>query len=84
MTSNIKSATLCRKVLTVKYSYSRRLPEDLDASKATGQGFFFKEGVQWSSLTEVRLNDAYGKSAGNIDVVLVAYDEKGKVTTVQL
>ena len=41
--------------------------------------FFFKGGVQWSSLTEVRLNDAYGKSAGNIDVVLVAYDEKGKV-----
>ncbi|MEW6357858.1 MAG: NotI family restriction endonuclease [Planctomycetota bacterium] len=32
-----------------------------------------------SSLTEVRLNDAHGKSAGNIDVVLVAYDENGKI-----
>lgn len=42
--------------------------------------FFFEEGVSWSSLTEVRLNDANGKSAGNIDVVLVAYDEQGKVT----
>lgn len=41
--------------------------------------FFFGEGVLWSSLTEVRLNDVYGKSAGNIDVVLVAYDAQGKV-----
>ena len=41
--------------------------------------FFFKEGATWSSLTEVRLNDAYGKTAGNIDVVLVAYDDNGKV-----
>lgn len=41
--------------------------------------FFFAEGTSWSSLTEVRLNDANGKSAGNIDVVLVAYDGKGKV-----
>lgn len=38
--------------------------------------FFFSEGARWSSLTEVRLNDRDGKSAGNIDVVLVAYDEK--------
>ena len=38
--------------------------------------FFFHEGATWSSLTEVRLNDAYGKSAGNVDVVLVAYDER--------
>lgn len=42
--------------------------------------FFFEEGTQWTSLTEVRLNDAHGKSAGNIDVVLVAYDENGRVT----
>ena len=41
--------------------------------------FFFKEGTAWSSLTEVRLNDANGKSAGNIDVVLVAYDDSGRV-----
>ncbi len=42
--------------------------------------FFFPEGVRWSSLTEVELTDAYGKSAGNIDVVLVAYDDTGKMT----
>ncbi len=41
--------------------------------------FFFEEGTLWSSLTEVRLNDAFGKSAGNIDVVLVAYDKQGRV-----
>ncbi len=41
--------------------------------------FFFQKSTQWSSLTEVRLNDAKGKSAGNIDVVLVAYDRAGKV-----
>ncbi|MDD5766059.1 MAG: NotI family restriction endonuclease [Candidatus Marinimicrobia bacterium] len=41
--------------------------------------FFFADGIAWSSLTEVRLNDANGKSAGSIDVVLVAYDDKGKV-----
>jgi len=41
--------------------------------------FFFPKGASWSSLTEVRLSDSQGKSAGNIDVVLVAYDDKGKV-----
>lgn len=41
--------------------------------------FFFGEKATWSSLTEVRLNDAYGKSAGNIDVVLAAYDDVGKI-----
>ncbi len=41
--------------------------------------FFFGSDVAWSSLTEIRLNDAHGKSAGNIDVVLVAYDDKDRV-----
>ena len=41
--------------------------------------FFFPEDATWSSLTEVRLNDANGKSAGNIDVVLVSYDDEGRV-----
>jgi len=41
--------------------------------------FFFQEATTWSSLTEVRLNDLHGKSAGNIDIVLVAYDKNGKV-----
>lgn len=41
--------------------------------------FFFEEETRWTSLTEVRLNDAHGKAAGSIDVVLVAYDDRGKV-----
>jgi hypothetical protein len=41
--------------------------------------FFFEESTRWSSLTEVRLADGYGKSAGNIDVVLVAYDDKDRI-----
>jgi hypothetical protein len=42
--------------------------------------FFFPSGTQWTAIPEVRLNDANGKSAGNIDVVLIAYDERGIVT----
>jgi hypothetical protein len=29
--------------------------------------FFFPEGTSWTSLTEVRLNDKNGNTAGNID-----------------
>lgn len=42
--------------------------------------FFFKEGTPWTSLTEFRLNDKNGNTAGNIDIVLVSYDAVGKVT----
>nr|VFK31295.1 MAG: Restriction endonuclease NotI [Candidatus Kentron sp. MB] len=41
--------------------------------------FFFPENAQWTSLTEVRLKDKHGKTAGNIDVVLVSYDNHGRV-----
>jgi hypothetical protein len=41
--------------------------------------FFFGENANWTSLTEVRLKDASGQSAGNIDMVLVSYDDRGKV-----
>lgn len=41
--------------------------------------FFFPPDAKWTSLTEVRLNDARGKSAGNVDIVLVAYDQHGRV-----
>jgi hypothetical protein len=33
-------------------------------------GFFFPADATWATLTEVRLKDADGRSAGNIDVVL--------------
>jgi len=41
--------------------------------------FFFPENTKWTSLTEVKLNDKNGKSAGNIDLVLVSYDDAGRV-----
>lgn len=43
-------------------------------------GFFFPKKTKWTTLTEVRLKDKHGKSAGNIDVVICAYDARGKVT----
>ncbi|MDA8173245.1 MAG: NotI family restriction endonuclease [Nitrospiraceae bacterium] len=44
-------------------------------------GFFFPEDSSWTFLPEVKLKDRHGKSAGNIDFVLVSYDKKtGTVT----
>ena len=40
-----------------------------------GADFFFPTGTKWSSLTEVELKDKNDKSAGNIDLVLVSYDD---------
>lgn len=42
--------------------------------------FFFDETTSWTSVSEVRLTDKNGKSAGNVDMVLVAYDQRGQVT----
>lgn len=42
--------------------------------------FFFATGSRWTSITEVRLADELGGRAGNIDLVLVAYDDAGRVT----
>lgn len=42
--------------------------------------FFFAEDQDWTSLTEIRLNDAQGQSAGNIDFVMVSYDDRGRLT----
>jgi len=41
--------------------------------------FIFDGKVAWTHVGEVRLKDKHGKSAGNIDYVLVSYDEKGRV-----
>lgn len=41
--------------------------------------FFFKKDAKWRHLTEVRLDDADGRSAGNIDIVLAEIDEYGRV-----
>jgi hypothetical protein len=42
--------------------------------------FAFGEEAKWTSLSEIKLVDKNGQSAGNVDFVLVAYDEKGKLT----
>lgn len=42
--------------------------------------FFFPPNTRWTTLTEVRLKDKHDKSAGNIDVVIVSYNEMGRVT----
>lgn len=41
--------------------------------------FIFDGKYTWTHVGEVRLNDKQGKSAGNIDYVLVSYDDKGRV-----
>ena len=42
-------------------------------------GFFFPPDARWTSLTEVRLIDGHNRTAGNIDIVLVQYDSRGKI-----
>jgi hypothetical protein len=42
--------------------------------------FFFEKGTLWTSVSEVNLIDKTGKTAGHIDLVLVAYDDRGRVT----
>jgi hypothetical protein len=41
--------------------------------------FIFPKGQSWTHIGEVRLKDKTGKSAGNIDYVLVSYDDKGRI-----
>ncbi len=41
--------------------------------------FFFPPSTPYLALTEVRLNDKNGKSAGNIDMVLVALDKDNRI-----
>jgi len=42
--------------------------------------FFFNKKDNWTSLTEIKLVDKNGQSAGNIDYVLVSYNDKGELT----
>ncbi len=42
-------------------------------------GFIFDDKVAWTQIGEVRLKDKHGKPAGNIDYVLVSYDDKGQI-----
>jgi len=42
--------------------------------------FIFDGKSSWTHVGEVQLKDRLGKSAGNIDYVLVSYDDKGRIT----
>lgn len=55
-----------------------RFRENWSIAEAAAK-FFFPPSAKWTSLTEVRLNEKSGKSAGNIDLVLVSLDSKGKI-----
>jgi len=65
----------CRAVITCPIRFRQDWIIAGDAAE-----FFFPDGTQWTSLMEVRLNDSTGRSAGNIDIVLVGYDDTGCVT----
>jgi hypothetical protein len=41
--------------------------------------FIFNGTTTWTHVGEVRLKDKFSKSAGNIDYVLVSYDDKGRI-----
>lgn len=42
--------------------------------------FVWPKGTKWTSLPEIRLSDGDGQSAGNIDYVIVSYDDQGRIT----
>jgi len=41
--------------------------------------FAFDEKTKWTSLSEIKLLDKSGQSAGNIDFLLIAYNDKGQL-----
>lgn len=42
--------------------------------------FVWPKGTKWTSLPEIKLVDANGQSAGNVDYVIVSYDQEGRIT----
>ena len=42
--------------------------------------FVWPKGTKWTSLPEIKLVDANGQSAGNVDYVIVSYDDNGQIT----
>lgn len=41
--------------------------------------FFFPRDTKWAAFSEVRLHDGQGQPAGNIDIVLVAFDDQEQI-----
>lgn len=42
--------------------------------------FVWPKGTKWTSLPEIKLVDGNGQSAGNVDYVIVSYDNEGQIT----
>ena len=42
--------------------------------------FVWPKGTKWTSLPEIRLVDGNGQSAGNVDYVIVSYNDEGQIT----
>ena len=42
--------------------------------------FVWPRGTKWTSLPEVKLIDGFGQSAGNVDYILVSYNQDGQIT----
>lgn len=42
--------------------------------------FVWPKGTKWTSLPEIKLVDANSQSAGNVDYVIVSYNEEGQIT----
>ena len=42
--------------------------------------FVWPKGTKWTSLPEVKLIDGFGQSAGNVDYILVSYNQDGQIT----
>jgi hypothetical protein len=56
-----------------------RFREDWKVCKDAAD-FFFPRQRHWTPVKEIRLKERSGRSAGNIDIVIVAHDESGRVT----
>jgi hypothetical protein len=41
--------------------------------------FFFPRKAKWTSLTEIKILDEDDQTAGNVDFILISYDDKGKL-----
>lgn len=42
--------------------------------------FVWPKGTKWTSLPEIKLVDGNGQSAGNVDYVIVSYNDDGQIT----
>lgn len=66
------------KIITCPIRFTEDWVIASDAAKFTFDNDTIENG-NWTTLREIRINDLNGKTAGNIDYVLVSYDANGKL-----